>query len=112
MTEQQSTMTPTSARFEPQFRDKKLLGDMYLCILVKGVLPSGQRGYCYFGIFADTFVNFLNRLDLEKPFNPKDIKAIVLARSTGEPSCEIREFMRMKFSFAEATTVLEISRNK
>jgi hypothetical protein len=111
MTEQPSESSP-SPRFEPQFRDKKLLGDMYLCVLVKGILPTGQPGYCYFGVFADAFVNFLNRLDLKKPFNPKDIKAIVLARAAGEPSDHIREFMRFKFSFAEETTVLEISRGK
>ena len=109
MTEQS---TESSPHFEPQFRDRKLLGDMYLCVLVKGILLNGQPGYCYFGIFADTFVNFLNRLDRTKPFNPKDIKAIVLARAAGEPSPEIREFMRFKFSFAEETTVLEISRGK
>ena len=112
MTEQPSPAACTSTHFEPEFRDKKLLGDMYLCILVKGILPTGQPGYCYFGVFADAFVNFLNRLDLKKPFNPKDIKAIVLARAAGEPSDHIREFMRFKFSFAEETTVLEISRNK
>ncbi len=83
---------------------------LYLCVLVKGVLPSGERGYCYFGTFADTFVKFLERHSDCEAFNPHQLNGIVLARSTGEPSPEIREFMRMKFSFSDENSVLELSR--
>lgn len=99
-------------RFETLFKDKQYLKELYLCVLVQGTLPNGQSGYCYFGVFADKLLQFMNRLQLGAPFNPKQLGAIVLARSIGEPSPEIREFMRMKFSFSEESVILEISRSK
>lgn len=97
-------------RFDSRFKDQQYVKELYLCVLVQGTIPSGERGYCYFGVFADKFLQFMNRLQLGAPFNPKQFGAIVLARSVGEPTPEIREFMRMKFSFSEDSVILEISR--
>lgn len=96
--------------FEPSFLDRRWLKGLYLCVLVQGQLPSGHRGYCYFGVFADTFIAFIDRYQAHQPFNPTQLKAIVLARSTGAPSPEIREFMKMKFSFHETLVILEVTR--
>jgi hypothetical protein len=105
-----NVLTDTRPAFEASFTDQQTMTGLYLCVLVKGQLPSGERGYCYFGIFADTLIKFIERHSDDAAFNPKQIKGIVLARSTGEPSPEIREFMRMKFSFSDETTILELSR--
>ncbi len=99
-----------SSHFEPSFLDRRWLKGLYLCVLVQGQFPSGQRGYCYFGVFADTFIAFIDRYQAHQPFNPTQLKAIVLARSTGQPSTEIREFMKMKFCFHETLVILEVSR--
>lgn len=96
--------------FEATFLDRRWLKGLYLCVLVQGQLPSGIRGYAYFGVFADTLIDFVDRYQPTQPFNPTQLKAIVLARSTGEPTIEIREFMRMKFSFHGELTILEVSR--
>lgn len=85
------------------------LKNIYCCVLVKGTNDEGVPAYCYFGIFLDTVEKMAEDIKAGKPFNPKDYRAIVLARSTGEPSPEIREFMRMKFSFSEEDIVLEVS---
>ena len=98
--------------FEPSFLDRRWLKGLYLCVFVQGEIPGGEQGYCYFGVFADTFLEFADRYQPGQPFNPTQIKAIVLARSTGTPSTEIREFMRMKFSFDHDLATLEISRNR
>ncbi|HQX50362.1 MAG TPA: hypothetical protein PLR25_10665, partial [Planctomycetaceae bacterium] len=71
MDEAPSSVIEPTLHFEPQFRDRKPLSDMYACVLVKGVLPGGARGYCYFGIFADTLVKFLNQFKSGDAFNPK-----------------------------------------
>lgn len=92
------------------FCEKQNLKGMYLCVLVKGTLPSGERGYCYFGVFANAWIEFLKRYKAGKLLNPKDLKAIVLARSIGEPTPEIAEFMRMKFSHSTDSVILELSR--
>ena len=107
-----ATDAASSARkpFEPTFVERRWLKGLYLCVLVQGELPSGTRGYAYFGVFADTFIDFINRYEPNQPFNPNQIKAIILARTTGKPSVEIREFMRMKFSFDDEVVMLEISR--
>lgn len=106
-----STQSPSPLKhFEPSFLDRRWLKGLYLCVLVQGQLPSGHRGYCYFGVFADTFITFIDRYQAHQPFNPIQLKAIVLARSTGQPSPEIREFMKMKFSFHETLVILEVSR--
>ena len=99
-----------SMHFEPSFLDRRWLKGLYLCVLVQGQLPSGHRGYCYFGVFADTFITFIDRYQPRQSFNPTQLKASVLARSTGAPSPEIREFMKMKFSFHETIVILELSR--
>lgn len=96
---------------EPSFVERRWLKGLYLCVLVRGQLPGGARGYAYFGIFADTLIDFINRHQPHHPFNPNQMKAIVLARTTGAPSPEIREFMRMKFSFDDEVAILEISRS-
>ena len=75
-----------------------------------GHAPGGSRAYCYFGVFADKLIDFIDRYQPNQPFNPNQLKAIVLARSTGFPSIEIREFMRMKFSFDAEVAILEVSR--
>jgi hypothetical protein len=92
------------------FCEKELLKSIYLCVLVKGTLPNGEKGYCYFGLFGDSLVQILKTYRDGQSFNPRDVKAIVLARSTGEPSTEIVAFMRHRFSFAEDQGILEISR--
>lgn len=99
-----------SNHFEPSFLDRRWLKELYLCVLVKGQLPSGTRGYAYFGVFSDTLLDFFDRYQTNQPFNPNQLKAIVLARSTGEPCVEIREFMRMKFNFHQEIAILELSR--
>jgi hypothetical protein len=91
------------------FSERELRNNIYTCVLVKGVNPAGFDCYAYFGIFYDSLPE-LRRIALSgKPFNPKDIRAIVLARAMGEPSPEIQEFMRMKFSFSNDEIVLECS---
>lgn len=91
------------------FAERELRNNIYACVLVKGVNPAGSPCYAYFGIFYDSLPE-LRRIALSgKPFNPKDVRAIVLARAVGEPSPEIQEFMRMKFSFATDRIVLECS---
>jgi len=102
---------PNNQEFPLTFVDKRNLAGMYLCVLVKGTLPSGQSGYAFFGVFADVLVKFLRTNPAGKPFNPKDLKAMVLARSSGELSPEIAEFMKYKFSFTEDHGILEISRS-
>ena len=88
--------------------------NLYLCVRVDGEDPSGHKCYAYFGIFFEDFQKLLRHLETNESMNPKDANAIVLARSTGIPSPEIREFMRMKFSFADETKkqpiILEISK--
>jgi hypothetical protein len=105
-----TSLTVNPPRFETLFRDQPFVKELYLCVLVQGTLQNGQPGYCYFGVFADKLLQFMNRMQMGTPFNPKQFGAIVLARSTGVPSPEIREFMRMKFSFSEDSVILEISR--
>ena len=97
----------TSSHF---FRDQQLLKLMYLCVQVQGTLPSCEAGYCYFGVFADQFLQFWKTYQSDLPFNPKTIQGIVLARSSGLPSPEIQEFMRHRFSFGEDCCILEVSR--
>lgn len=97
----------TTSRF---FRDQQLLQLMYLCVQVQGTLPSGDVGYCYFGVFADPFLQFWKTYQSDLPFNPKTINGVVLAGTSGLPSPEIQEFMRHRFSFAEDCCILEVSR--
>lgn len=91
------------------FAERELRNNIYACVLVRGVNPAGSPCYAYFGIFYDSLPE-IRRIALSgKPFNPKDVRAIVLARAVGEPSPEIQEFMQMKFSFAMDRIVLECS---
>lgn len=94
---------------EVSIAEKMNLKNIYCCVLVKGQNEEGTPVYCYFGIFLDTVEKMADDIQAGKPFNPKDYRAIVLARSTGEPSPEIKEFMRMKFSFSESDVVFEVS---
>jgi len=82
------------------------LKNIYCCVLTKGVNPDGKPVYAYFGIFLDSLEKVLKIAREGKPFNPKDIDGIVLARSVGEPSQEVKDFMRRKFSFSEDNVVL------
>lgn len=95
---------------EVSIAEKMNLKNIYCCVLVKGKNEDNVPVYCYFGIFLDTVEKMAEDIKAGKAFNPKDYRAIVLARSTGEPSPEIREFMRMKFSFAEDVVVFELSK--
>lgn len=95
---------------ELSIAEKLNLKNIYCCVLVKGDNEEGVPVYCYFGIFLDTVEKMADDIKAGKSFNPKDYRAIVLARSTGEPSPEIREFMRMKFSFSEENILLELSK--
>jgi hypothetical protein len=88
------------------------LKNVYCCVLVKGKNSDGVPVYAYFGIFLDMVEEIAEHVKSGRPFNPKDYRAIVLARSTGEPSPEIREFMRRKFSFSEENVILEITPGK
>jgi hypothetical protein len=94
--------------------DRLHLQNLYLCVRLKGRLSTGSSGYCYFGIFVEPFLKMLDHLRQSPAVNPKDFGAIVLARSTGEPSPEIQQFMEMKFSFApeDEAIILELSRGK
>lgn len=85
------------------------LDNIYCCVLVQGIDAAGQPCYCYFGLFIDRVEQVAETVRAGKPFNPKDVRAIVLARSVGEPSADIRAFMRHKFSFAEDEVILELS---
>jgi hypothetical protein len=96
--------------FEPSFVDRRWLKGLYLCMLALGEIRSDVCGYCYFGVFADVLLDFFDHYRPNQPFNPSQLKAIVLARSTGQPTASIREFMRQKFSFDDEMVVLEISR--
>lgn len=100
-----------SKHFELSFLDRRWLKELYACVLVMGHVSGGSRGYCYFGVFADKLIDFIDRYQPGQPFNPNQLKAIVLARSAGFPSIEIREFMRMKFSFDSEVLILEVSRD-
>lgn len=96
---------------ELSIAEKMNLKNVYCCVLVKGQDEDGTPLYCYFGIFLDTVEKMAEDIKAGKPFNPKDYRAIVLARSTGEPTPEIQEFMRMKFSFSESDIVFELSKS-
>lgn len=96
---------------ELSIAEKMNLKNIYCCVLVKGKDADGTPLYCYFGIFLDTVEKMAEDIKAGKKFNPKDYRAIVLARSTGEPTPEIAEFMRMKFSFSESDIVFEISKS-
>ena len=85
------------------------LKNVYTCVLVKGEHEDGRRFYAYFGLFLDNMEKVIEAAENGTPFNPKDLNAIVLARAEGEPSQEVRDFMRRKFSFSEDEVVLEIS---
>ncbi|MGL4463096.1 MAG: hypothetical protein ACRC1K_13190 [Planctomycetia bacterium] len=84
--------------------------NLYLCVLVRGADETGVPLYAYFSLFLSDFERLLSRSDPAAPFNPKDLNAIVLARSTGTPTPEIRDFMQHKFSFTDAAVTLEVSR--
>ncbi len=90
--------------------------NLYLCVRVDGESPTGAACYAYFGIFLDDYLALLRSLQRQPSMNPQDCRGIVLARSTGEPSPEIRQFMRLKFSFADEIAhepaVLEVSRER
>ncbi len=79
---------------------------------MQGPNEEGEPAYAYFGLFANKLPELTRIAASGGPFNLKDLGAVVLARSTGEPSPEIREFMRMKFSFADDAVVLETTRGQ
>ncbi len=89
--------------------DRMNLKNIYCCVLVKGYDAKRTRRYAYFGIFLDRIEEIACDIQAGKPFNPKNYGGIVLARSTGDPSPEIEEFMRFKFSFHTEQVVLEVS---
>lgn len=86
--------------------------NLYLCVRIDGINPQGLPVYCYCGLFLENLLALLKRLKDMPHANPKDFGGIVLCRAPGQPTAEIEEFMRMKFSFARETepVVLEISR--
>lgn len=88
--------------------------NLYLCVRVDGEDDDGTPRYAYFGIFLEDFQKLVQHLRSNAAMNPKDFRAIVLARSSGTPSPETLEFMRLKFSFADGVhqqaPVLEVSR--
>lgn len=98
------------APYQPSLLERQFGSNLYVCVLVQGPNDEGAPCYAYFGLFADRLAELTRIAAAGRPFNPKDIGAIVLARSTGEPSPEIREFMRIKFSFSDDSVVLETSR--
>lgn len=85
------------------------LGNLYLCLLARGVNPDGQRCYAYFSLFASDVARLFAVASRGQPLNPKDFGAIVLARSTSDPDPAIEDFMRYKFSFQDDSIVLEYS---
>jgi hypothetical protein len=110
-TDDANIASSVSKHFESSFLDRRWLKELYACVIVMGHAPGGSRAYCYFGVFANTLIDFIDRYKPTQPFNPIQLKAVVLARSTGYPSIEIREFMRAKFSFDSGVTILEVSRS-
>ena len=98
------------APYQPSLLERQFGSNLYVCVLVQGPNDEGTPCYAYFGLFADRLAELTRIAAAGRPFNPQDIGAIVLARSTGEPSPEIREFMRIRFSFSDDSVVLETSR--
>lgn len=91
------------------FSEREFRHNIYTCVLVRGVNPAGNPCYAYFGIFYESLPE-LRRIALSgRPFNPRDVRAIVLARALGDPTPEIEDYMRMKFSFASDRIILECS---
>ncbi len=88
------------------------LQNLYLCVCLQGANLDGEECYAYFGIFLDSLLPMLNAIDAGRAINPKDHQSIVLARGLGQPSQEVQEFMRRKFSFGhpDQDVILEISR--
>ena len=94
--------------------DRIYAKNLYVCVRVDGADEQGQPRYADVGLFLDDLQKLFRHLETTPSMNPKDFRGIVLARLTGEPSPEIREFMGMRFSFGGETEdrppVLELSR--
>jgi hypothetical protein len=111
LTVRKTRMLPQSL---PLTRVERLqLQNLYLCVRVEGQDAAGTPRYAYFGLFADKLLTMMEQLKKNPAMNPKDLGGIVLARAAGEPSDEIHDFMRMKFSFGDpvrhSSAILEIS---
>lgn len=95
--------------WNPTLLEKQICSQLFLCILVQGPNPQGEPCYAYFGLPADRLPELTQIAAAGRPFNPQDMGAVVLARSTGEPSPEIRDFMWRTFHFSEDSVVLQVS---
>jgi len=95
---------------EFSFAEKQHSTNLYACVLAQGIRDGDIPCYCYFGVFLHDLARICEHLRTGRGFNPKDFNGIVLARSDGEPTQEVRDFVRRKFSFGDDKTILEISR--
>ncbi|NDF11427.1 MAG: hypothetical protein EB060_01230 [Proteobacteria bacterium] len=85
------------------------MDNLFCCVLAKGKDSSGEAFYIYFGIHMDNLEKLVATVKETGSFNPKDFQAAVLARHSGEPPKEVRDFLRERFSFSDNSVVLELA---
>lgn len=95
--------------WNPSLLEKQICSQLFLCILVQGPNAQGEPCYAYFGLTANQLPELTRIAASGRPFNPKDLGAVVVACSTGEPTQEIRDLMGRTFLFSEDSVVLQVS---
>lgn len=85
------------------------LDNLFCCVLAKGKDSEGEPFYIYFGIHMDNLQKLMIAVKQTGKFNPKDFQAAVLARHSGEPPKEVRDFLKDRFSFSDNSVVLELA---
>ncbi|MBN8530970.1 MAG: hypothetical protein J0L97_03800 [Alphaproteobacteria bacterium] len=85
------------ANFTRQLAEKAL----FYCVLFKGQTPNGEACFAYVGIHHNDLIKALDLMTRDAVFNPKNHHGMVLARGLGEPSKELRAYMRQRFRFSE-----------
>ena len=85
------------------------LDNVFACLEVKGENSDGKEVYVYFGVFLDDLERLISTVENTGSFNPVDFNAAIIARSEGEPSDEIKNFLQEKFGFEDGQVTLEIS---
>lgn len=92
--------------------EKVKLQNILGCVLFKGVNPDGEEAYAFVALHLDEMNKVLDRIKETGGFNPKDFNATVLARYAGEPSEEVKRFMRRKFGYSEDNVVIQREKDK
>jgi hypothetical protein len=86
------------------------LDKMFCCVEARGKNAEGKEICIYFGIHLHNLQRLLADVKEKKQFNPKNYNAGVLAWAVGgEPTKEMKKFMRTKFSYNEDVVILEIA---